>query len=469
MKVYELIFPEHVDVDALKVLNEDGDEIGIDLSGIDESEVERHEVDARRLRPHRGADREAGHPAAHPRGRARSHVRRVRRPRRRHRHRHRAAERLALHARRPRPCRGPAAQERADRDRALRPRGAHQGHDRQGAELDQGPAGDPLAAQRRARAQAVRARGPRDRRRSRRDPQRRPRDRAIAARSPSSRTPTVSTRSAPASARAVRVCAWWSANCAASASTSCPTTTSRHVSSPRRSRRRACARCSSTTKARRRRSSCPTTSSRWRSAKRARTPAWRASSPGWRIDIKSQTEMAEAEEEHGLRQRRRDLTGRCIALTGGGKRCPNMALPGTRYCGIPADYVAERRRDRDAPDWAEQPTAEDATASRARRRGRRGVRRGGSAAVPCVRVSPVGAREPHSGSCACEARPGAPGVDDRRADGRGAYLCPDDGMSSTRGDAARLRARPPRSRRRGRRRVPRAFLSTPARRGKVVS
>jgi transcription termination/antitermination protein NusA len=58
---------------------------------------------------------------------------------------------------------------------------------------------------------------------------------------------------------------------------------------------------------------------------------------GWRIDIKSQTEMAEGgEEELTFASGDEDLTGRCIALTGGGKRCPNMALPGTRYCGIPA-------------------------------------------------------------------------------------------------------------------------------------
>ena len=56
-----------------------------------------------------------------------------------------------------------------------------------------------------------------------------------------------STRSAPASARAVRGCAWWSASCAASASTSSRTTTTPRASWPRRSRRPACVRSSSTT------------------------------------------------------------------------------------------------------------------------------------------------------------------------------------------------------------------------------
>ena len=42
--MFQLIFPEHVDVEALKVRNEEGEEIGIDLSSVDESEIERHEV-----------------------------------------------------------------------------------------------------------------------------------------------------------------------------------------------------------------------------------------------------------------------------------------------------------------------------------------------------------------------------------------------------------------------------------------
>ena len=44
IRVYQLIFPEDVDVESLRVLNEEGDEIGLDLSGVDESRIERHEV-----------------------------------------------------------------------------------------------------------------------------------------------------------------------------------------------------------------------------------------------------------------------------------------------------------------------------------------------------------------------------------------------------------------------------------------
>ncbi len=44
MRVYELIFPDHIDIDALRVHDEEGEEIGLDLSGVDMSEVERVEV-----------------------------------------------------------------------------------------------------------------------------------------------------------------------------------------------------------------------------------------------------------------------------------------------------------------------------------------------------------------------------------------------------------------------------------------
>jgi N utilization substance protein A len=31
-----------------------------------------------------------------------------------------------------------------------------------------------------------------------------------------------------------------------------------------------------------------------------------------------------------------EFTGRCAAVLSSGKRCPNAALPGSRYCGVPA-------------------------------------------------------------------------------------------------------------------------------------
>ena len=58
---------------------------------------------------------------------------------------------------------------------------------------------------------------------------------------------------------------------------------------------------------------------------------------GWRIDIKSESQMAEEESAMVFSdEEAEELAGRCCALTKGGKRCPNAALPGTRFCGIPA-------------------------------------------------------------------------------------------------------------------------------------
>jgi N utilization substance protein A len=55
---------------------------------------------------------------------------------------------------------------------------------------------------------------------------------------------------------------------------------------------------------------------------------------GWRIDIRSETEFAQEEEEQGVDET--DVGGRCAAILSNGRRCPNAALPGSRYCGIEA-------------------------------------------------------------------------------------------------------------------------------------
>lgn len=58
---------------------------------------------------------------------------------------------------------------------------------------------------------------------------------------------------------------------------------------------------------------------------------------GWKIDIKSETEMNEEERVFSAAEVEVEVAdGRCHALTVGGKRCPNAALPGSLYCGIPS-------------------------------------------------------------------------------------------------------------------------------------
>ncbi len=60
---------------------------------------------------------------------------------------------------------------------------------------------------------------------------------------------------------------------------------------------------------------------------------------GWKVDIQSDEEFAQAEAEAayaGDSEGSGDYSGRCGAILSNGKRCPNAALPGTRYCGVPA-------------------------------------------------------------------------------------------------------------------------------------
>ena len=60
---------------------------------------------------------------------------------------------------------------------------------------------------------------------------------------------------------------------------------------------------------------------------------------GWKVDIQSDEEFARAEAEAafgGEGGEGEEYTGRCGAVLSNGKRCPNAALPGSKYCGVPA-------------------------------------------------------------------------------------------------------------------------------------
>jgi N utilization substance protein A len=66
---------------------------------------------------------------------------------------------------------------------------------------------------------------------------------------------------------------------------------------------------------------------------------------GWKIDIQSDTEFAQAEAEAafggGSGEGGEDFSGRCAAILANGKRCPNANLPGSRFCGVPAHQALE--------------------------------------------------------------------------------------------------------------------------------
>src|SRR5919204_656706 len=82
---------------------------------------------------------------------------------------------------------------------------------------------------------------------------------------------------------------------------------------------------------------------------------------GWKVDIKSDTEFATEEAEAayaGEGDEEGEFTGRCAAVLSTGKRCPNAALPGSRYCGVPAHQeLAHKEAELPAEAPAETPLA----------------------------------------------------------------------------------------------------------------
>src|ERR671935_3126529 len=79
---------------------------------------------------------------------------------------------------------------------------------------------------------------------------------------------------------------------------------------------------------------------------------------GWKVDIKSDTEFATEEAEAayaGEGDEEEEFTGRCAAILSTGKRCPNAALPGSRYCGVPA-HQELAHKEAELPAEAPQDT-----------------------------------------------------------------------------------------------------------------
>jgi N utilization substance protein A len=75
---------------------------------------------------------------------------------------------------------------------------------------------------------------------------------------------------------------------------------------------------------------------------------------GWKVDIKSDTEFATEEAEAAYagdgEEGDTEFTGRCAAVLSSGKRCPNAALPGSRYCGVPAHQELANRPEVEADE-----------------------------------------------------------------------------------------------------------------------
>jgi N utilization substance protein A len=62
---------------------------------------------------------------------------------------------------------------------------------------------------------------------------------------------------------------------------------------------------------------------------------------GWKVDIKSETEFSQEEEELTYEEGE-EVDGRCAAVLSAGRRCPNASLQGSRYCGLPQHHALAR-------------------------------------------------------------------------------------------------------------------------------
>ena len=341
----------------------------------------------RQLRPHRRADRQAGDPAADPRGRARDDVRRVHRPRQRGRHRDRpAGRRPQQRPRRPRQGRGAPAALRAGRRRALRAGLAHQGRDHRGPHRHEGPAGDPLAPRSGADQDAVRARGARDRRRPRRRSRASPASRATARRSRSqSHAQGVDPVGACVGPRGSRVrmvvselrgekidIIPWNQEPARFVAKALSPARVREVYLDDAGKEATVV--------------VPDDQLALAIGKEGMNARLAHRLTGWKIDIVSDTEFAQQEAEAafgGDGGEEGDFSGRCSAVLSNGKRCPNAALPGSKYCGVPAHQELALHE----PDDEVEP---DRPGVRARARGarRHGRARGGHRGRGRVRRTP---------------------------------------------------------------------------------
>jgi len=128
---------------------------------------------------------------------------------------------------------------------------------------------------------------------------------------------------------------------------------------------------------------------------------------GWKIDIKSDTEFATEEADAayaGDGDEVGEFTGRCSAVLSTGKRCPNAALPGSRYCGVPAHQeLARREAAGELPVEPEPDTGPEAEAEEPAAEEPAGDETGPEAAEPVAEAEPEPEPEPEPAAVAEEA------------------------------------------------------------------
>ena len=168
---------------------------------------------------------------------------------------------------------------------------------------------------------------------------------------------------------------------------------------------------------------------------------------GWRVDIRSETEFAAEEAEHGYEEE--EVQGRCAAILSNGRRCPNASLPSSRYCGLESHQALAEHRQRQH--------------RRPRLRGRRRGRRR-EAAPPTASPRPPRPREPlvergaarRRRAAAARAGAGDRGAGDIGLDPASGPRVPAAPLRRLRADRAKVRAAAHRRRRRRRRHGARA-------------
>jgi N utilization substance protein A len=62
---------------------------------------------------------------------------------------------------------------------------------------------------------------------------------------------------------------------------------------------------------------------------------------GWKVDITSETEFAQQEDDIEY-EGEEAADGRCMAVMTTGRRCPNAALQGSQFCGLPQHQALAR-------------------------------------------------------------------------------------------------------------------------------
>ena len=143
---------------------------------------------------------------------------------------------------------------------------------------------------------------------------------------------------------------------------------------------------------------------------------------GWKVDIKSDSEFAQEEADAafaGEDDGDGDFSGRCAALLSNGKRCPNAALPGSKYCGVPAHQAIASDPTAGASVAVAAAVADDVARRRGGGRRGRGGARGRRADAPRRRRRRGGASAtpPRSRSRRTSRRPGVAPAEETRDDG----------------------------------------------------